>query len=102
MASPPPPRRITWSPQNRVVWCQLKQPVECPICLEFMHRAFRTPCNHTFHTACLREAYKRKRACPYCRTALRLPRQRARSVAKDLEVAWALGGDSSDDSFPVL
>ena len=29
-----------------------------------------TPCNHIFHTSCLKEWYEQKQDCPLCRLAL--------------------------------
>lgn len=47
----------------------------CIICREEMHlMCKKLPCNHIFHTACLRSWFQRQQTCPTCRMdVLRLP-----------------------------
>ena len=80
-------------------------PRDCVICLEALLSRDHTvlPCNHYFHTDCLREWQNVKRECPMCRAsddvapadghpAVRVVRSARRVVANDLllveHVAW--------------
>lgn len=50
----------------------------CIICREEMHSASKKlPCNHIFHTSCLRSWFQRQQTCPTCRlNILRIPSDR--------------------------
>lgn len=50
----------------------------CIICREEMHSASKKlPCNHIFHTSCLRSWFQRQQTCPTCRlNILRIPGDR--------------------------
>jgi hypothetical protein len=54
--------------------CELKDRVDdvCPVCLLNMKwKAKVTPCNHFFHTDCLRRCLKQNnRDCPFCKQDL--------------------------------
>ena len=41
---------------------------ECPICLDTVKSGFRTPCGHSFCSACLAHALFRNDSCPVCRS----------------------------------
>ena len=47
---------------------------ECPICLSEINPdtevAVTTPCNHSFHEACLRRWMQEQSICPMCRRSL--------------------------------
>jgi len=41
---------------------------ECPICLNYLHKARELPCNHKFHLICLLQLIKNgDKKCPVCR-----------------------------------
>eukprot|EP00794_Sanderia_malayensis_P005312 gene5313-5981_t len=42
----------------------------CAICLDDMHAARVTPCNHIFHKVCLRKWLKIQNKCPLCHTSI--------------------------------
>merc|ERR1719198_2952083 len=51
-------------------------PTACPVCLEDFDEdrtISRTPCEHVFHTECLRGWLEVARACPLCRQDLTEP-----------------------------
>ncbi|XP_044736474.1 E3 ubiquitin-protein ligase synoviolin A [Chrysoperla carnea] len=54
----------------------------CIICREEMVTASKKlPCNHIFHTACLRSWFQRQQTCPTCRLNILRPISQTRNVA---------------------
>lgn len=55
----------------------------CIICREEMTSGCKKlPCNHIFHTSCLRSWFQRQQSCPTCRLeVLRMPRPAAAAPA---------------------
>ncbi|CAL4123149.1 unnamed protein product, partial [Meganyctiphanes norvegica] len=45
---------------------------QCPVCLDEMQYAVVTPCNHVFHTACIRKCLTVSNLCPLCKRDIRL------------------------------
>ena len=81
-APPPPPPPHSSIPNN----------TDCTICLNSIENNFTvTPCNHYFHSDCLKKWSKRANTCPCCRFAL--------SSAENTTVPGLFGGSSQNSIF---
>jgi len=43
---------------------------DCPMCLETMHEAIVTSCNHRFHSSCIHKWLSMHNSCPICRSVV--------------------------------
>ena len=73
----PFPRPLTIPLLNGYAHCEIvtKEAKACPICLENMEKgkkAHMLACAHTFHAKCIAEAVKHKKACPVCKTVIKM------------------------------
>jgi len=65
----------------------------CIICREEMHlMCKKLPCNHIFHTSCLRSWFQRQQTCPTCRMdVLRLPISTSPNLPQSQQPRHAVG-----------
>ncbi|GFN97115.1 E3 ubiquitin-protein ligase synoviolin, partial [Plakobranchus ocellatus] len=73
----------------------------CIICREEMTSGCKKlPCNHIFHTSCLRSWFQRQQTCPTCRLeVLRMPR--SQQTPQQQQAAQPQGGQNQNGQPPV-